>query len=119
MAPGISVAASSNAAALRIIDRIFIFLLWGFASGRLEALPNSEARVRTVESLGKVDAHRAQAQLRHVEANAGAGVTHERPVRRVPGDPIGEGIEQREGSPDPIVELVDEQRQGNPAVERQ
>src|SRR5581483_10373594 len=74
--------------------------------------------MRAVETFGKVDADGSQAELRHVETYARAVIPVECPIRRVPGYPIGVGIQQRVGSSNMVVKLVDEDGERYSAVER-
>jgi len=68
-------------------------------------------------SFSKVDANGPQPQLRHVESYSEAGVAVERPIGWISRDSIGVRIEQRVGSSNSIIELIDEDRQRYPAVE--
>ena len=79
-------------------------------------MPDPKARVRTINSLGKIDADGPQPKLRYVESYSKAGIAVQRPIGWIPRYPVGVRIEQRVRSSNSIIELVDEHGQRYPAV---
>src|SRR6202042_1664286 len=108
-----------SAPAKSIAERIFIsFRLVSSGGSHSETLADAEARVSAVHPFGKIDAHRAQTELRHVEAYAETGIAVQRPVGGISRDSVRVRVEQRVRTANVVIEFVHEDRQRDSPVER-